>query len=109
MVEQDQTGRTVAGYLPGLLIGLALLIVAAGYARKHKLPAGERVSLKQAGQRSLAALPSLLLIFIVIGGILGGLFTATEAGAVAAHDGSVGRPWELVHQGPAAAPPALSS
>ena len=73
----------VAGYLPGLLMGLALIIVAAGYARKHKLPAGQRVSLRESAARTLAALPSLLLVLIVIGGILGGIFTATEAGAVA--------------------------
>jgi tripartite ATP-independent transporter DctM subunit len=73
----------VAGYLPGILMGLALIIVSAGYARKHQLPAGERVSLSEAASRTLAALPSLLLVIIVIGGILGGFFTATEAGAVA--------------------------
>lgn len=73
----------VAGYVPGLLMGLALMIVAAGYARKHKLPAGERVRFSEALRRTLAALPSLFLIFIVIGGILGGVFTATEAGAIA--------------------------
>ena len=73
----------VAGYLPGILMGLAIMIVAAGYAKKHNLPAGERVSLREVAARTLAALPSLLLVIIVIGGILGGLFTATEAGAVA--------------------------
>jgi len=73
----------VAGYLPGILMGLALMIVAAGYARKHNLPAGERVPLREVAFRTFAALPSLLLVVIVIGGILGGLFTATEAGAVA--------------------------
>jgi len=73
----------VAGYVPGILMGLALMIVAAGYARKHKLPAGKRVGLREMAARTVAALPSLLLVVIVIGGILGGLFTATEAGAVA--------------------------
>jgi tripartite ATP-independent transporter DctM subunit len=73
----------VAGYLPGILMGLALMIVAAGYARKHNLPAGKRVGLREVATRTLAALPSLLLVVIVIGGILAGLFTATEAGAVA--------------------------
>ncbi|MGB5255676.1 MAG: TRAP transporter large permease [Woeseiaceae bacterium] len=73
----------VAGYLPGILMGLALMIVAAGYARKHNLPAGKRVGLQEMAARTIAALPSLLLVIIVIGGILGGLFTATEAGAVA--------------------------
>ena len=73
----------VAGYLPGLLMGLALMIVAAGYARKHNMPRGLRVSVSEASRRTLAALPSLLLVVIVIGGILGGIFTATEAGGIA--------------------------
>ena len=73
----------VAGYLPGILMGVALIIVAAGYARMYRLPAGERVSLRETTSRTLAAMPSLLLVLIVIGGILAGLFTATEAGAVA--------------------------
>ena len=73
----------VAGYVPGILMGLALIIVAAGYARKHRLPSGGRVSVREAAARTIAAIPSLLLVVIVIGGILGGLFTATEAGAVA--------------------------
>ncbi len=73
----------VAGYLPGLLMGLALMIVAAGYAQKHNLPRGATVGVREAAKRTLAALPSLLLVFIVIGGILGGVFTATEAGAIA--------------------------
>ncbi len=73
----------VAGYLPGILMGLALMIVAAGYARKHRLPAGQRVSARDVALKTFEALPSLLLVLIVIGGILGGLFTATEAGAVA--------------------------
>ena len=73
----------VAGYLPGLLMGMALMIVAAGYARKHKMPRGARVSIAEALRRTMAALPSLLLVVIVIGGILGGIFTATEAGGIA--------------------------
>ncbi len=73
----------VAGYLPGLLMGIALMIVAAGYARKHNMPRGARVSVREAAQRALAAVPSLLLVVIVIGGILGGVFTATEAGGIA--------------------------
>ena len=73
----------VAGYLPGILMGLALMIVAAGYARKHNMPRGARVSIQEAARRTLAAIPSLLLVVIVIGGILGGFFTATEAGGIA--------------------------
>ncbi|MGB5346823.1 MAG: TRAP transporter large permease [Woeseia sp.] len=73
----------VAGYLPGLLMGLALMLVTAGFARKYKLPRGNRVSVSEAARRTFAAVPSLLLVVIVIGGILGGIFTATEAGAIA--------------------------
>lgn len=73
----------VAGYLPGLLMGLALMIVAAGYARKHNMPGGERVAMREVVSRTLAAVPSLLLVIVVIGGILGGVFTATEAGGIA--------------------------
>ena len=73
----------VGGYLPGILVALGLMIVSAAYARKHQFPAGDRVRLSVVVEKSLAALPSLFLIVVVIGGILGGIFTATEAGAIA--------------------------
>jgi tripartite ATP-independent transporter DctM subunit len=73
----------VAGYVPGILVGISLLAVCAIYAKRHNLPRGERVPLAEAAQRTFAALPSLFLIVLVIGGILGGIFTATEAGAIA--------------------------
>jgi tripartite ATP-independent transporter DctM subunit len=73
----------VGGYLPGILVALGLMIVSAAYARKHNFPAGERMKFSVVMEKSLAALPSLLLIVVVIGGILGGIFTATEAGAIA--------------------------
>ncbi len=73
----------VAGYLPGLLMGVALMIVAAGYVKKYNLPRGERIGIREAARRTVAAVPSLLLVGIVIGGILGGIFTATEAGGIA--------------------------
>ena len=73
----------VAGYVPGVLVGLGLLAVCAIYARRRRLPRGEVVSLSEAARKSVAALPSLFLIVLIIGGILGGIFTATEAGAIA--------------------------
>jgi len=73
----------VAGYAPGILLAVSLMVVCAVYARRHGFPAGQRVPLKVLGQCTLAALPSLFLIVLVIGGILGGAFTATEAGAIA--------------------------
>ncbi|MEJ2257931.1 MAG: TRAP transporter large permease [Woeseiaceae bacterium] len=73
----------VAGYVPGILVGLGLMAVCAYYAKRHNLPRGERVPFTVTMQKTLAALPSLFLIVLVIGGILGGIFTATEAGAIA--------------------------
>jgi len=73
----------IAGYLPGILVGLGLIAVAAFTAVVKGYPKGERYSLVYAGKKLLDAVPSLLLIYIVIGGIIAGIFTATEASAVA--------------------------
>ncbi|MFD3000667.1 TRAP transporter large permease [Pontibacter toksunensis] len=73
----------VAGYIPGLLLGLALMIVAGVIAYKKKYPVGDRTSLKEVLIKFLDAVPSLLLLIVVIGGIIAGIFTATEASAVA--------------------------
>ena len=73
----------VGGYLPGLLVALCLTVVCVLYAKRHNISGGERSSLLDVAQALLRALPSLLLIVVVIGGIIGGLFTATEAGAIA--------------------------
>ena len=73
----------VAGYVPGILLAVSIMLVCAAYARRHDLPAGTRVPLRVLLRSTLSALPSLLLVVLVIGGILGGAFTATEAGAIA--------------------------
>ena len=73
----------LAGYIPGILTGLLMMIVAMVWAKKHKYPVGKRSSLKEVFTKFIDALPSLLLLIIVIGGIIGGVFTATEASAVA--------------------------
>jgi tripartite ATP-independent transporter DctM subunit len=73
----------VGGYLPGLLVAAALMAVCAWHARRLGLPPAGRVSLGATGRAALDALPGLALIVIVMGGILGGVFTATEAGAIA--------------------------
>ena len=73
----------IAGYLPGLLVAGMIMLACAVHAKIHKLPSAGRVSLGQTVRAGLAALPSLFLIVLVIGGILGGIFTATEAGAIA--------------------------
>lgn len=73
----------LAGYLPGILTGLFLMIVAALWAKRKGYPTSKRSSLKQVLTSFINALPSLFLLFIVIGGIVAGFFTATEASAVA--------------------------
>ena len=73
----------MAGVLPGILIGLFIMIVCGYFAFVNKYGAGDRVSLVQALTSFRRAISSLLLIIIVIGGILKGIFTATEAAAVA--------------------------
>jgi len=73
----------LAGYLPGLLVGLALMAVAGLVSWKNGYPMVAGVPLKTAVLRFLAALPSLFLIVVVIGGIVAGWFTATEASAIA--------------------------
>jgi len=73
----------VAGYVPGILLGLGLMAVCFVVAKKRKYPVGSRESLIIGLKRFLNAVPSLMLIVIVIGGIIAGYFTATEASAVA--------------------------
>lgn len=73
----------MAGYLPGISTGIALMIVAALFAAKAGYPVGERVPFKEAIRYFFRAVPSLMLLVIVIGGILVGWFTATEASAIA--------------------------
>lgn len=73
----------IAGYLPGILIGLALMLVAAVYSLIKKYPTEKLVGFKEFLKRFWDAFPSLMLLVIVIGGIVGGIFTATEASAIA--------------------------
>jgi tripartite ATP-independent transporter DctM subunit len=73
----------IAGYLPGILWGAACMVLVAILAKRQGLPATERVSFAVGLKTVIAAVPSLLLIVIVIGGILAGIFTATEGSAIA--------------------------
>jgi len=73
----------LAGYIPGLLTGLFLMIVAYFWAKKKGFKVGERSSFKAVVKTFFDAVPSLFLLVIVIGGIVTGVFTATEASAIA--------------------------
>ena len=73
----------IAGYLPGILVGLALMIVAAIASRKQNFKRGNRVQVSQLWTDFRKAFFSLLMLVIIVGGIVQGIFTATEAAAVA--------------------------
>jgi tripartite ATP-independent transporter DctM subunit len=73
----------LAGYIPGIMTGLFLMIVAAVWAKKKKYKVGKRSSAKEVFKTFVDALPSLFMLVVVIGGIVTGIFTATEASAIA--------------------------
>lgn len=73
----------MAGYIPGILMGLVTMIVAFLYAKKHGYPTSGKTTIHDAARITMDAVPSLILIIIVIGGIVGGVFTATEGAGVA--------------------------
>jgi len=73
----------LAGYIPGLIICLLLMFTAVLVTRKKNFPTGDRTSIKRIVKTGIEAFPSLLLLIVVVGGIVAGIFTATEASAVA--------------------------
>ena len=73
----------MAGYIPGILWGLACMLVIYFIAKKNNYRSKQKFTFKEAMNIILQALPCLLLIIIVIGGIIAGIFTATEGSVVA--------------------------
>lgn len=73
----------IAGYIPGILLGLTIMGYIAYISIKKDYPRGERTSVVQVWKYFRKAFFSLLLLFIVVGGIVAGVFTATEASVVA--------------------------
>src|SRR5437879_4245657 len=73
----------MAGVMPGLLLGATLMLLCLVLAYRRGYPTGEAVPLKDAGRITIDALWGLITLVIILGGILGGVFTAIEAGAVA--------------------------
>ena len=73
----------LGGYIPGLIWSIACIIVAIAIAKKKGYKANEgKFSFAVLGKATLRALPSLGLIVVVIGGIVAGIFTATEGSAI---------------------------
>jgi C4-dicarboxylate transporter, DctM subunit len=84
-VTETSVGRLfMAGVIPGILLGLSLMVAIYVAARVKKLPRQPKASWSERVNLFREALWGLLLIVIVLGGIYGGVFTPTEAAAVAA-------------------------
>jgi len=73
----------MAGYIPGVMVGIAQMIVAYIIARKKNYPRAEKVPLKEALRIARNSILGLLVAIIIIVGIVAGIFTATEASVVA--------------------------
>ncbi|MDG4594881.1 MAG: TRAP transporter large permease [Candidatus Contendobacter sp.] len=82
--EQSVGQLFMAGVVPGILLGLMLMAAIYFSARKFKIPVQQRASFSELMVATRDAIWGLGLIFVVMGGIYGGIFTATEAAAVAA-------------------------
>lgn len=77
-------GLFLAGMVPGILIGVGMMALSYVIARRRGYPiSGERPRLREVALRTWQALPVLLMPVVVIGGMVGGVFTATEAAAIA--------------------------
>ncbi|MCL4766298.1 MAG: TRAP transporter large permease [Hyphomicrobiaceae bacterium] len=73
----------IAGFVPGLIGGLGLMVVAYLFARKYNFPVEEAFALANVKKTFVDAIPCLLLPVIILGGIFSGLATATEAAGLA--------------------------
>lgn len=73
----------IAGYLPGILLGFAIIAYIAFVAIRRKFSKSERAPFALIWEYFRKAFFSLLLLFVVVGGIVAGIFTATEASAIA--------------------------
>ncbi|WP_114195796.1 TRAP transporter large permease [Edaphovirga cremea] len=73
----------IAGILPGLLLSFTLMVMCVCFAHKRGYPKGERIPFRQAVKIFVDTLWGLMTVVIIMGGILSGIFTATESAAIA--------------------------
>lgn len=73
----------IAGIIPGILIGIAQMVVVRYYAVKRGYKAENKVPISEVFKKFKEAFWALIMPIIILGGILGGIFTATEAGVIA--------------------------
>ena len=83
----------VAGTIPGILLGIGMMIACYIISRKRNFPTGETIKLKEVKDSFKGAIWSLLMPVIMIGGIMMGIVTATEAGVIAVAYGLVISIW----------------
>ena len=73
----------LGGMIPGLLIGLALMVYITIISKKRNYPVGKYVAFREVVMVTLKAFPALFTVVLLLGGIYGGIVTPTEAGALA--------------------------
>ena len=84
-VTEQSVGRIfLAGIVPGLMLSTIMMIAIYIYARIKGLPSLPKASFKEVLVSAKEAIPGFFLLVIIMGGIYGGIFTPTEAAAVAA-------------------------
>ncbi|SDL22214.1 TRAP transporter large permease [Halarsenatibacter silvermanii] len=84
MMGVSIAGLFAAGILPGIILGIIMMVVSAIISKRRNYPKAEkRASLKEIFSAFIKAFPALLMPIIILGGILLGVFTPTEAAAVA--------------------------
>ncbi|MCF3932899.1 TRAP transporter large permease [Acuticoccus sp. M5D2P5] len=83
IADTSITQLFIAGIVPGLLGGFSMLVLCYWFAVRYDLPREEAFSLRRLGKAFVAAGPALLLPLIILGGIFGGIVTATEGAGLA--------------------------
>ncbi|UCD82745.1 MAG: TRAP transporter large permease [Desulfobacterales bacterium] len=84
MAEASIAKLFLAGFIPGLLLGLSQLLVAGYFARKQKFPVRQKIlSLRTVTEGFFNTILAIMMPLILLGGILSGVFTPTEAAGVA--------------------------
>jgi tripartite ATP-independent transporter DctM subunit len=73
----------IAGVVPGVLLGLSLMVLCLVIARRQNFPRGEPIPFRRAVKITVDAFWGMLTVIIILGGILTGIFTPTESAAVA--------------------------
>jgi tripartite ATP-independent transporter DctM subunit len=82
-IAEESVGKLfLGGIIPGLMMGISMMLLVYFLALKRGYPKEERVRLRQLAAIFIDTLPALLSPVIIIGGMLTGIFTATEAAAV---------------------------